>query len=82
MSLAKGKNTMLDFAWNALYTNQPKVLHNIFNLCVKANMNNYVFSYTLYNKCFYKQYDPNILDVRSHKLFRKSLAKFIKKGKV
>ncbi len=82
MSLAKGKNTMLDFAWNAIQSNEPKVLHNIFNLCVKANMNNYIFSYTLYNNCFYDKYNPDILDTRSHNLFRKSLAKFIKKGKV
>ena len=38
-------------------------------------------TYDLMERCFYNKYNPDLFDTRSHKLFRKSLAKFIKKGK-
>jgi len=81
-SIINGKTKIFDLAFNSMSENQPNVFHNIFLLCVKANTNNYVFSYYLWQKCFYEKYDPNLFDTRSLKLFRASLAKFIKIGRI
>ena len=81
-SIINGKTKIFDLAFNSMQEKQPKVLYNIFLLCVKANTNNYVFSYYLWQKCFYEKYDANIFDTRTLKLFRQSLAKFIKTGRI
>ena len=80
-SIINRKTTVFDLLWNAMVNQEPTVFYNIYQLCVRANTNNYVMSYDLMERCFYNKYNPDLFDTRSHKLFRKSLAKFIKKGK-
>lgn len=81
-SIINGKTKIFDLAFNSMQENQPSIFCNIFSLCVKANTNNYVFSYYLHQKCYHEKYDPNLFDTRSLKLFRASLAKFIKMGRI
>ena len=49
---------------------------------VKANTNTYHFSMYAMKRLILEGYNPDLFDVRNLKLFRKSLAKFLKKGKL
>ena len=82
MPIINRKTTIMDLLWNSMIKEEPKMFYNIFYLCVKATTNNYVISYDLMERCFSNKYNPDLFDTRSHKLFRKSLAKFLKKGKL
>ncbi len=77
-----GKTTIFDLLWNCMIEEQPRHFYNIFHLCVRGTTNNYIISNNLMERCFHNKYNPDIFDTRSHKLFRKSLANFIKKGKL
>lgn len=81
MSIINKKTTVFDLLWNAIIEENPKLFYHIYKLCVLAKTNNYSIHCNLYERCFKNRYNPDILDTRSHKLFRKSLANFLKRGK-
>ena len=81
MSIIKGNTSVFDLAFDAIQNKDGTRFAYLFNLCVRANTNNYVFAYYLWQKCHYKKNDADIFDTRTLKLFRNSLAKFIKQHK-
>lgn len=82
LSIINNKTTVFDLLWNAMADENPKLFYYIYKLCVRAKTNNYVLHYNLYDRCFRNKYNPELFDTRTHKLFRKSLANFLRKGKI
>lgn len=80
--IINGKTTVYDLAVDSLYHEDCKRFRYIFNLFVKANTNTYHFTMYAMKRLILEGYNPDLFDVRNLKLFRKSLAKFLKKGKL
>jgi len=84
-SIINGKTTVFDLAINSLYLDQPKTFLNLYSLFVKAKTDNKVFTkyaFRRLNQRWLYPYPSARLNLRSRKLFRKSLAKYLKKARI
>jgi len=82
LTLSHQQKTIFSLAVDTIKKESAVSFYRCFKLMVYCNTNNYAFSFYARNKLIKMGYNENIVDCRNMKLFRKSLADFIKKGKI
>ena len=82
MNLSNQQETIFELAVDTLKKESAISFYRTFKLMVFSNTNNYAFSFYARERLIKLGYNEDLFDLRNLKLFRKSLANFIKKGKI
>jgi len=82
LTLSNQQKTIFDLAVDTIKKESAISFYRTFKLMVFCNTNNYAFSFYARNKLIKMGFNENIIDCTNMKLFRKSLADFVKKGKI
>ena len=82
MNLKPEDSRIFNLAVDSLKQESAVSFYRVFKLMVCCGTNNYSFTYYAYESLAKLGYNPNLFDLRTFKLFRKSLAKFLLDGKM
>jgi len=82
MNLKPEESKIFDIAVDSLKQESAISFYRVFKLMVNCKTNNYSFTYYAYESLAKLGYNSDLFDLRTFKLFRKSLAKFLLDGKI